>query len=362
MAKILLENLTKRFGSLEAVKKLNLEVKDGEFVCLLGPSGCGKTTTLRIIAGLEKPTTGNIYIGDRLVNELSPAERDIAMVFQFYALYPGMTVFEHLAFPLESRKTPKDEIKKKVKKAAEILRIDHLLNEIATKLTVGEQQRVALGRAIVRSPQVYLLDEPLTNLDSRLRASMRVELKKLQRELGQTTIYVTHDQLEAITMADRIGVMDYGVLQQYDTPDRLYSNPKNLFVAGFIGTPTINFIDCGFIEKDGKMLLDLGPFTIDISEFEKLVKERATSSELILGIRPEDISVYRTHLEDRIKAVVYVTELIGDKIIIDLMVGKRLLRVLAPVTFKVEVNEKLWISFDKDKMHIFDKKTKEAIF
>lgn len=361
MTKVLLKNLTKRFGELEAVKNFTLEAEDGKMACMLGPSGCGKTTTLRMIAGLETPDSGDIYIGDKLVNDLSPKERDIAMVFQFYAIYPGMSVYENLAFPLWARKIPKDEIDARVKEVAQLLRIDHLLDSMAMKLTAGEKQRTALGRAIIRRPQVYLLDEPLTNLDARLRAQMRVELKKIQRDLGQTTIYVTHDQLEAMTMADKIAVMSKGELQQYDTPENIYEHPKNLFVAGFVGSPTMNLVGCSLKEDGEKALLDFGQFSLDISNVKDIVKESATSSELILGIRPEDITVSEKRVYNGIEAKIDVVELIGDKVLFDILIGDSTLKVFGPPYSELQPGEKIWLSLDREKIHVIDRKTGEVI-
>ena len=254
MASLSLRNIYKRYpGGVTAVSDFNLEIKDKEFVILVGPSGCGKSTTLRMIAGLEEISDGELYIGDKLVNDVAPKDRDIAMVFQNYALYPHMTVFENMAFGLKLRKTPKDEIKKRVDEAARILDISHLLDRKPKALSGGQRQRVALGRAIVREPQVFLLDEPLSNLDAKLRAQMRTELSKLHQRLGTTFIYVTHDQTEAMTMADRIVVMKDGLIQQVDSPQNLYAEPANVFVAGFIGSPQMNFIDAMLLEKDGNV-------------------------------------------------------------------------------------------------------------
>ncbi len=362
MVKVNLVDLNKRYGELEAVKDFNLEVESGKFVCMLGPSGCGKTTTLRMIAGLEKQDSGDIYIGDRLVNDLSPKERDISMVFQFYAIYPGMSVYENLEFPLLARKTPKPDRRDRVKEIAQILRIDHLLDEMAMKLTVGEKQRVAIGRAIVRKPQVYLLDEPLTNLDARLRSQMRVELKNIQRELGQTTIYVTHDQLEGMTMADKIAVMNKGLMQQYDVPENVYQHPSNLFVAGFVGSPTMNFLDCTFKEQERKALLDFGEFTVDVTDMRNLVKDSAAGTELILGVRPENIEVSERKVSaNRIEAKIDVVEPIGDKILFDVMIGDSLLKVYGPPYSRLDMGDKVWLSFDHEKMHIIDKKTEKVI-
>jgi len=361
MPKVSIINLSKRFGALEAVKNLTLEVEDGKFVCVLGPSGCGKTTTLRMIAGLETQDSGDIYIGDRLVNDLSPRERDIAMVFQFYAIYPGMSVYENLAFPLVARKIAKEEIDARVKKAAGLMGIDHLLESMAMKLTAGEKQRVALGRAVIRQPQVYLLDEPLTNLDARLRARMRVELKKIQRDLGQTTIYVTHDQLEAMTMADKIAVMSQGELQQYDTPENVYDHPRNLFVAGFVGSPTMNFLNCTFEQQGEKTLLDFGQFSIDISHLREVLDELATGSELMLGIRPEDIVAQEQRAPDSVEAKVDVVEPIGDKVLLDVVVGSSMLKVFAPPYTEIRSGDQAWLVFDRQRLHVIDKKTEEVL-
>jgi len=361
MADVRVESLTKRFGKVVAVDHVSFEVKDGEFVCLLGPSGCGKTTTLRCIAGLETHDEGNIYIGGVLVNDLPPKERDVAMVFQFYAMYPGMNVFDQIAFPLQVRKTPKQEVEKRVKKVAAMLGIDHLLKEKVTSLTVEQKQKVELARAIVREPKVYLFDEPLTNLDANSRAYTRAELKRLHETLGITTIYVTHDQLEAMVLADRIAVMDRGKILQYDRPDVLYDHPKNLFVAGFIGTPSMNFMDCTFVEMGGKAFLDVGEFLYDVSEFRELIKEQSTSSELILGIRPEHISISKEkNKEDDIQAEVYVIEPVGSRIIVNLAIGQYLLKANVR-RLGIEVGEKVWITFDKNHLHVIDKKTEKVI-
>jgi len=362
MARVKIEDLTKKFGDTVAVNKLNLEVEDKSLVCLLGPSGCGKTTTLRMIAGLETPTNGGIYIGDELVNDLSPAERDIAMVFQFYALYPTMTVAENLAFPLKAQKLTKREINDRVREVADVLHIAKILSRKPSQLTAGEAQRVAIGRAIVRRPRVYLLDEPLTNLDAKLRAFMRAELKKLQKDLGQTTIYVTHDQLEAITMADKIAVMDRGVLQQYDVPENIYDRPKNLFVAGFIGSPPMNFIDCTMVESDGKFLADSGEFRLDLSEMSDVLKRQLSTNEVILGVRPEHIVAQTRRLgPDSIDAEVYVAEPMGDQSILSLKIGRHLIKTVVPISMEADVGSRVWIDFNRDKLHIIDSRTETTI-
>jgi multiple sugar transport system ATP-binding protein len=359
VAEVRLIHLTKKFPDVVAVNDLTMTVEDGSFTAMLGPSGCGKTTTLRCIAGLETPTSGEIYIGDRFVNDLSPAERDIAMVFQFYAIYPGMTVYENMAFPLKQRKVPKEEIRRKVKEVAEMLRIDHLLNEDAMSLTVGEKQRVALGRAMVRDPQVFLLDEPLTNLDARLRAIMRAELKRLHARLKTTIIFVTHDQVEAMAMADRIAVMSQGRLQQYDTPMNLYNHPKNLFVAGFVGSPTMNLLEATLLKEDGNATLDFGEFKLTLGGLSEALTQVESGETVVFGIRPNDIDVSKEKGEQR--AMVEVVEPIGASTILDLRVGDHTFRALAPRAFRVQPGEEVWVSFDRNRLHLFSKTTEEAL-
>jgi len=362
MARVLVRNLTKRFGKVVAVNQLNLEVEDKKFVCFLGPSGCGKTTTLRMIAGLEVPDEGEIYIGDELVNDLTPAERDTAMVFQFYALYPTLTVYDNLAFPLRTQKTPKDEVDKRVREVADILGVGKILHLKPEQLTPGESQRVAIGRAIIRRPRVYLLDEPLTNLDAKLRARMRAELKRLQKELGQTAIYVTHDQLEAMTMADKIAVMNQGALQKYDTPENIYNHPNNLFVAGFIGSPSMNFLKCTLREMDDKLSLDSGEFQLDVTEFREIVLKEVESKEVILGIRPEHISVGPSPSGTyAFQGEVYVVEPLGDQTILDFKIGDNIVKAIVSPHFKADVGDKLWLSFSKDRFHIIDKRTEKVV-
>ena len=362
MAKVVLENITKKFGDVVAVNDLSLEVEDKEFLVLLGPSGCGKTTALRCIAGLETPDKGNIRIGDRLVNDLPPKDRDIAMVFQSYALYPHMSVYDNLGFPLKMRRLSKDEVDQKVKQTADLLRIPHLLKRKPKQLSGGEQQRVALGRAIVREPKAFLMDEPLSNLDAKLRLYMRAELKRLQVELGITTVYVTHDQAEAMTMADRIAVMNCGQLLQLATSEKTYGSPSSIFVAGFMGSPPMNFIDCSFVQKEGRAFLDAGTFTLDISEFAAIIREKSASTELKLGIRPEDILLERERPRgDAVEAEVYVVEPLGSEIIVDLRVGESMLRARSPPGLVLKIGDKVWLIFRREKLHIFDGKTENAI-
>ncbi|RLD16316.1 MAG: glycerol-3-phosphate ABC transporter ATP-binding protein [Caldiserica bacterium] len=290
MARVILRNVTKRFGKVVAVDNINLSLKDGEFVVLLGPSGCGKTTTLRLIAGLEEVTSGEIYIGDRVVNDLAPKDRNVAMVFQSYALYPHMSVFENIAFSLRLKHVPKDEIEKRVRRVAEMLQIDKFLNRKPRQLSGGQRQRVALARAIVRNPDVYLMDEPLSNLDAKLRVQTRAELLKLHKKLGTTTIYVTHDQVEAMTLGQRVAIINNGKLEQFDTPENVYMYPKTKFVAGFIGTPPMNFIPAKVFQEDGKIQLKLLNTKIEIpSELKAKTKRIPINRKVILGIRPEDL-------------------------------------------------------------------------
>ena len=320
MASLSLKNIYKKYDNgFCAVTDFNLEVADKEFVVFVGPSGCGKSTTLRMIAGLEDITEGEFYIGDRLVNDVEPKDRDIAMVFQSYALYPHMTVFDNMAFALKLRKVPKDEIKAKVEEAAKILGLEELLDRKPKALSGGQRQRVALGRAIVRSPKVFLMDEPLSNLDAKLRSNMRAEIIKIHNTLGATTIYVTHDQTEAMTMADRIVVMKKGVVQQVGSPKDIYDHPENLFVAGFIGAPTMNFmrgkvVEGNFVTKDG------GNIEIPVGYYEKLKELGYEGKEVVLGIRPENISndplVLETYSHAKITSKVIVAELLGSEYIV----------------------------------------------
>ena len=290
MARVILRNVTKRFGKVVAVDNINLSLKDGEFVVLLGPSGCGKTTTLRLIAGLEEVTSGEIYIGDRVVNDLAPKDRNVAMVFQSYALYPHMSVFENIAFSLRLKHVSRDEIERRVRRVAEMLQIDKFLNRKPRQLSGGQRQRVALARAIVRNPDVYLMDEPLSNLDAKLRVQTRAELLKLHKKLGTTTIYVTHDQVEAMTLGQRVAIINNGKLEQFDTPENVYMYPKTKFVAGFIGTPPMNFIPAEVFQEDGKIQLKLLNTKIEIpSELKAKTKRIPINRKVILGIRPEDL-------------------------------------------------------------------------
>ena len=364
MANVLVEGVTKRYGEVIAVSDLSLKIEDQTFVVLLGPSGCGKTTTLRCIAGLETPDKGEIYIGDTRVTDLPPKDRDIAMVFQSYALYPHMTVFDNIAFPLKVRRKPRDQIQSTVKRIVELLRIEHLLNRKPKQLSGGEQQRVALGRSLVREPRVFLMDEPLSNLDAKLRLYMRAELKRLQKELGITTIYVTHDQAEAMTMADEIALMNKGVLQQYGPPDEIYHRPSNIFVAGFLGSPPTNFFHCTLKERDGRPSLEGEAFAFQVSpDLTALIKSRVDDSTVVVGIRPENIALSREPFSksQSIKAEVYVVEPLGATTIVDMKIGDEIYKVTVPGTFKASIGDKIFMSFNEEHMRIFNEKNQESI-
>lgn len=358
MVEVKLESVTKKFGNVTAVDDLNLIIDDGEFVALLGPSGCGKTTTLLMIAGIYKPTSGLICFDNQVVNDIEPKDRKIGMVFQSYALYPHMTVFDNIAFPLKLKNVPKDIIKRKVKEVAEILRIERLLDRKPAQLSGGQQQRVALARALAKEPLLFLMDEPLSNLDAKLRIEMRGELKRLQKELKITTIYVTHDQIEAMTMADRVAVMDAGKLQQFGSPEELYDNPSNTFVAGFIGSPPMNLIEASLIERDNTLLLDMGPTSLTLEDkMYKLIKELKVRGEVIMGIRPEDIEIS----DEGIEGEVYITEPTGKDLLIDVKLGGNLkIKVLSSSRYNLRMGDKVKLKINQDKLHIF-KKNGEAI-
>ncbi|HHF09251.1 MAG TPA: sn-glycerol-3-phosphate ABC transporter ATP-binding protein UgpC [Candidatus Atribacteria bacterium] len=367
MAGVVLKNVVKRFGNVVAVNKVDLEIKDKEFVVLVGPSGCGKTTTLRMIAGLEEVDEGEIYIGGTLVNDVPPKDRDIAMVFQNYALYPHMDVYNNMAFGLKLRKFPKDEIDRRVKEAAEILGIQELLRRKPKQLSGGQRQRVAVGRAIVRHPKVFLFDEPLSNLDAKLRVQMRAELSKLHDRLQTTMIYVTHDQVEAMTMGDRIVVMRDGIIQQVGTPLELYNKPANKFVAGFIGTPSMNFLDVT-LKKDGNsLILDGQSFKITVPEEYRAALEPYVNKEVTFGIRPQDIydlAVSKEMLRQDgniIDATVDVVEPLGSEQIVYLTCGTHTIVAVFDMQTHVDVGDTMKTVVDTDKMHVFDTDTEKAI-
>jgi len=365
MADVRVENIVKRFDEVIAVNNISLDVKDKEFAVFLGPSGCGKTTTLRSIAGLEHPDEGNIYIDNVLVNDFPPSERDVAFVFQFYALYPHMTVYDNMAFPLKAVKMQKSEIDERITEVSKVLRVEKLLNRKPDKLSGGEMQRVALGRAMVRRPKAFLMDEPLTNLDAKLRSEMRAELKRLQRDIGATTIYVTHDQVEAMSMGDKIFVMNTGLVQQTGTPAEVYDHPASLFVAGFVGSPSMNFLECIYKQEDGKSILVVGKndFNLEISDaMGKKIQASATGAELTLGVRAEDIFIRDEASSDTVKAEVYVVEPLGSENIIDLRIAENMMKAKTLPTLLPDISQQVNVWFNKDRMHIFDKKTEKAIF
>lgn len=350
-------NVTKTFGHTNVVDHLNLETEDREFVVLLGPSGCGKTTTLRMLAGLEEATTGDILIGSDRVNDIPTRHRDIAMVFQSYALYPHMTIAENIAYPLKVRKITQSEIEQLVKRTADMLEIGHLIARRPRELSGGERQRVALARAIVREPRVYLMDEPLSNLDARLRLQMRGELKRLQHELGTTTIYVTHDQAEAMTLAHRVAVMRGGVLQQFDAPLNLYNRPANRFVAEFIGSPGMNFIEGRIDHSARKFLADNVTLDLTATHLEKLRgRERA-----VLGVRPEHVSINTNDQSGGLSAVVYVTEQMGSETLVFLLLGGEKIIARAPSNFAGSIEARVQVSFDLEKTAFFDHSSGEAL-
>ncbi len=384
MARVRLVDVVKRFGKTIAVDHVSLDIRDGEFFALLGPSGSGKTTTLRLIAGLEVPDEGEIYIDDRLVNHVHPKDRDIAMVFQNYALYPHMTVYENIAFPLIARRRElglsKEDIRKRVVEIARMLGIEELLNRYPSQLSGGQQQRVALARALVRKPKVWLLDEPLSNLDAKLRLLMRAELKKLQRELGVTTIYVTHDQVEALSMADRIAVMDKGRVQQVGTPHELYYRPANTFVATFIGSPPMNLIECRLIELDKEevysrgygfegrestnYILECPGFRVAVSrKIASVIREQSSGNELLLGVRPDFMKIHmaKPPWDDIASANVVVVEPLGSENIVTAKIDDTLVKIKTPPDTRLEMGVEIYVEIDWSKALLFDKKTGKLI-
>lgn len=377
MASLSLRGIYKRYpGGVTAVSDFTMNIKDKEFIILVGPSGCGKSTTLRMIAGLEEISEGELFIGDRLVNDVAPKDRDIAMVFQSYALYPHMTVFENMAFGLKLRKVPKDEIKRLVEEAAKSLDISHLLDRKPKALSGGQRQRVALGRAIVRDPQVFLLDEPLSNLDAKLRAQMRTELSKLHKRLGTTFVYVTHDQIEAMTMGDRIVVMKDGFIQQVDTPQHLYESPCNKFVAGFLGSPQMNFIDAVLLKQGSKYVVEFGSsdsrssrgvkYTVEVPE-SKVVPELAdyVDKEVIMGIRPESVHDEEMYLSNAstgvIECDVDITEMMGAETYLYLTCEGIPLTARVSPRSTAKAHDRIKVAIDPNKIHLFDKDTEKTI-
>jgi multiple sugar transport system ATP-binding protein len=358
MASVSYDHVYKRFGDVVAVNDMNIEIQDKEFLVLVGPSGCGKTTALRLLAGLEEITEGQILIGDRVVNDVAPKDRDIAMVFQSYALYPHMSVYDNMAFGLKLRKTPKDDIERRVQNAAEILGIGTLLDRKPRQLSGGQRQRVAVGRAIVREPSVFLFDEPLSNLDAKLRVQTRAEITKLHQQLATTFIYVTHDQVEAMTMATRIAVIRRGIMQQVDTPQELYDHPDNVFVAGFIGSPAMNFFDAKVDRSNGRFVITSDAFAAEVPKSQASKIQDYEGKQVVFGIRPEDVHDPKFVPADvetsLVEAKVDVTELMGNEIFLyldsksDSFVGR-----VDPRTSMRAGNE-IQVAFNMDNMHLFE--------
>jgi multiple sugar transport system ATP-binding protein len=361
MAGVTYDHVTKKFGDFTALNDLDINIEDKEFLVLVGPSGCGKTTALRCLAGLEEISMGQILIGNQVVNDVPPKDRDIAMVFQSYALYPHMTVFDNMAFGLKLRKVPKDEIKRRVEDAAQTLGIESLLKRKPRELSGGQRQRVAVGRAIVREPKVFLFDEPLSNLDAKLRVQTRSEISKLHQRLQTTFIYVTHDQVEAMTMATRIAVMNKGVLQQLDTPQHLYDQPANLFVAGFIGSPAMNFFPAK-LRKDGNdLVVDSGDFAVKVPDNKAATYVKYVDRDVIFGIRPEDIhnpmfapaGIHAASIESKVD----VTELMGNEIFLYMLSGKNNYVARVDPRTRFQIGEQVQVVFNMDNMHLFDPST-----
>jgi multiple sugar transport system ATP-binding protein len=366
MASIRLEDVTKKYGKNTALANLSFEVDDGEFFCILGPPGAGKTTTLRTIIGLESPDGGGVYIEGERVNEVHPSQRDIAMIFQNLALYPDKTIFENIASPLRRLKLDKKEIETKVHDVARQLRIDWLLTKTPGQLSGGERQRVAIGRAIVRQPRAYLMDEPLSNLDALLRLEMRLSLKELQTELKETFVYATHDQAEALSMADRIAILDRGLLQQLGSPEAVYRQPENRLVATVLGNPSMNFLECTLEEDNDRLKVVHEAFSVGA---EKAVLGKALESlppgskDVVLGIRPEDVTIYHEKPEGQsIDAEIYVIEPLGNKTIVDIKVGEDVIKVIDKPSYIGEPGEKAWLQIREAKSHLFDKDSSRCLF
>ncbi|MDO4519707.1 MAG: sn-glycerol-3-phosphate ABC transporter ATP-binding protein UgpC [Eubacteriales bacterium] len=361
MASLSLQHINKTYpNGFEAVKDFNLEIQDKEFIIFVGPSGCGKSTTLRMVAGLEEITSGTLKIGDRVVNDVEPKDRDIAMVFQNYALYPHMTVYDNMAFGLKLRKVPKAEIDKAVREAARILDLEKLLDRKPKALSGGQRQRVAMGRAIVRDPAVFLMDEPLSNLDAKLRVQMRTEISKIHQRLGATIIYVTHDQTEAMTLGTRIVVMKDGIVQQIDTPQNLYQKPQNLFVAGFVGSPQMNFLDAEIAAENGKLVAKVAGYTLPIpaDKATALNDGGYVGKTVVLGIRPENIT---DAANGAMTSTVNVYELLGAEVFLYFNVGDTQVTARVNPHTTAKAGASINFDFDMDKAHFFDKETEKTI-
>ena len=354
MVAVSFNNVWKDYGDAVAVRNLNMKIEDGEFVSLLGPSGCGKSTSLRMLAGLEHITSGEIVFGDKVVNDLPPKDRDIAMVFENYALYPHKTIFDNIANPLKQAKVPKDEITRRVTEAAKLLEIESLLERRPQELSGGQKQRTAIGRAIVRQPQVYLFDEPIAHLDAKLRARMRSELKHMQYKLGVTTIYVTHDQLEALTMADRIAVMNDGVLQQFGTPQEIYENPVNSWVAIFVGEPQMSLMEMSMTAVGGDAALDFDGETVLLDAASAARLNKAGKSDLLVGMRPDKGSVSLESVSGSIKGKVFSRQLLGADVLVEVEIGKTRVRAQADTSFNGNVGAPCYLTFSSENLYFFD--------
>jgi len=355
--KIELKNLSKKFGAVSAISRINLDIKNGEFVALLGPSGCGKTTTLLLVAGIYKPTEGDIFFDETRVNSFPPKDRDIGMVFQSYALYPHMTVFQNLTYPLRLKKRPKEEMKREAQYVGEMLGIEELLERKPGQLSGGQQQRVALGRALIKKPNLLLFDEPLSNLDARLRISMRGEIKKLQKDLGITSVYVTHDQIEALTMADRIAVINGGVLQAYTDPEDLHDRPKTLFVAEFIGNPPMNLFDVEIQSEGAKLFASLGE-GVKIAIPDSRKPEKTVKGRVRMGIRPQDI---HPDAKEGIETEVFLVEPMGRDDLIVCRVGEMDINFLVDPIMRLKMGDSIKVKFDMEKSQYFDTETKLSL-
>ncbi len=362
MAQVVLKDVVKTYGPVFAVNHVNINVEDGEFVALVGPSGCGKTTTLNLVAGLIPMSGGSIGIGDRDVTNLDPKDRDIAMVFQNYALYPQKSVYKNLAFPLQMRKLPKEEIDKRVRAAAKTLDITHLLERKPRELSGGQQQRVALGRALVREPRVFLMDEPLSNLDAKLRVQMRSEIKRFHQDLKATIIYVTHDQLEAVTMADKMAVMNNGFLQQYDTPANVFNNPVNMFVASFIGSPAMSLVPLKSVQHSSDIALASPEgWELKLSPANATRTRKATSDKIVVGARHSTIKLSHQQTDGSVPAKVYTVEPTGDVTYVQVFLSGSPVNISLPPTVAIKPDEHVFLSFDQDKLHLFDGETEMAL-
>ena len=362
MARVVLKDVVKAYGAQMAVDHVSLTVEDGEFVALVGPSGCGKTTTLNLVAGLTALSGGDIHIDGRLVNDLDPKDRDIAMVFQNYALYPNKSVAMNLAFPLQMRKLPRLEIEKRVAAAAKALDITHLLERRPRELSGGQQQRVALGRALVREPRAFLMDEPLSNLDAKLRVQMRSELKRFHQDLKATIIYVTHDQLEAVTMADKMAVMNRGALQQYDAPAKVFADPANVFVAGFVGSPAMSLLSLEAVNEGGAVSL-VAPdgWRLGLSAANSHKALRASTEKVVLGARHGTMSVSRSPVPGSVAGKIYIVEPTGDITYAQVRIGGAAIVVSVPPHIDLSPDESVWIGFDQERLHLFDGTTQQAL-